>query len=70
MHPWRWVVDAMNGHDIAYFAMGLGTGGLLAMALLRHRWKLLKAWQEDLRAREIRASKLTSKGETPCSHAI
>ena len=54
----------------AYFASGFGLGGLLGIALLRHRWKMLKAWQEDLRAREIRASKLTSKGETPCKNDI
>lgn len=54
----------------AYFASGFGLGGLLGISLLRHRWKMLKAWQEDLRAREIRASKLTSKGETPCKNDI
>ncbi len=47
----------------AYFACGFGLGGLLGISLLRHRWKVLQAWQEDLNAREILASKLMSKGE-------
>jgi hypothetical protein len=47
----------------AYFASGFGLGGLLGIALLRHRWRVLKSWQEDLNAREILASKLMSKGD-------
>ena len=47
----------------AYFASGFGLGGLLGISLWRHRWKALKAWENDLQAREIRASKLMSKGD-------
>jgi hypothetical protein len=53
----------MIGLQAAYFASGFGLGGLLGISLLRHRWKVLKAWENDLQAREIRASKLMSKGD-------
>jgi hypothetical protein len=51
----------MIGLQAAYFASGFGLGGLLGIALLRHRWRVLKSWQDDLNMREIKASKLMSR---------